>query len=211
MRVVIFDMDGTLIDSQHDIAESVNHVRAVNHGLPAVASERIVDWINRPERNLAKLFYGTEVYEERDRIRFEEHYLDQCIMNPKLYGGIETLLARLKEEGVKMAVATNAPTRFAERMIAHLGIAHHFTHIVGADFTGKSKPDPAMLHYILDAMGFRHSTHRAWMVGDNLKDIAAAKAAGITGIFSTWGFSAEGSGDHIIDLPGELLEIVMPV
>jgi len=208
MRIVIFDMDGTLIDSRHDIACSVNYVRETNHRLPPVDSATVVEWINRPVRNLPELFYGTRTYEARDRDLFETHYYMQCIRNPVLYPGIRETLQALHAAGVGLAVATNAPSIFAERMIGHLEIAHCFERIVGPDIAGASKPDPAMLHLILDHAGFDPSVHRAWMVGDNSKDIEAARAAGITGIFSTWGFSAEGSGDIVIDHPRALLNIV---
>ena len=208
MRIVIFDMDGTLIDSQYDITCSVNHVRAVNHALPPVESRAVVEWINRPVRNLPKLFYGTETYEARDRDLFEAHYHDQCIRNPYLYPGIRETLEALRARGVRLAVATNAPSLFAKRMLGHLGIEAHFDRIVGPDLAGASKPDPAMLHAILDAAGFQRGAHRAWMIGDNSKDIDAAKAAGITGVFSTWGFSAEGSGDLVISRPEAILDIV---
>jgi phosphoglycolate phosphatase len=208
MRVVIFDMDGTLIDSQYDITCSINYVRAFNHGLPPVRSADVVAWINRPVRNLPKLFYGTDGYDARDRDLFESHYHDQCVRNPVLYPGIRETLEALRANGVLMAVATNAPSTFAKRMISHLGVDVHFEYIVGPDIAGASKPDPAMLNTILDAVGFKRAEHRAWMVGDNSKDIDAARAAGITGIFSTWGFSAEGDGDIVIGRPEALLDIV---
>ncbi len=201
-------MDGTLIDSGHDITVSVNHVRRVNHGLPPVPAATVVEWINRPVRNLPKLFYGTESYEARDRELFERHYHEQCIRHPVLYPGIVETLEALALRGVAMAVATNAPSAFARRMIGHLGIDGYFDEIVGADTVGVSKPDPAMLHAVFDRTGFRPSLHRGWMVGDNAKDIEAAHAAGIRGVFCTWGFSPAGEAEYVIDTPHSLLDFV---
>ena len=175
MRIVIFDMDGTLIDSQHDITSSINHVRALNHGLPPLESRQVVEWINLPVRNLPELFYGTVIYESRDRDLFEAHYHDQCIQNPILYPGVRATLEALRSRNVRLAVATNAPSVFAKRMLGHLGIAGHFERIVGPDVVGASKPDPAMLLSILESTGFQKEVHRAWMVGDNSKDIDAAR------------------------------------
>lgn len=209
MRIVIFDMDGTLIDSQHDITCTINHVRAQNHGLPPLPSASVVEMINRPVRNLAELFYHTPAYEIRDRELFEAHYHDQCIERPTLYPGIKSTLERLEAAGVKMAVATNATSRFARRMIEHLDIHMHFEHIVGPDIVGGvAKPEPKMLHHILKHVAFDPSHHAAWMVGDNYKDMQAAAAGGITSVLCTWGFSPQGEGDLVIDRPEQLLEIV---
>jgi len=199
-------MDGTLIDSQRDITISINYIRALHYNLDPLSSAFIVEAINRDQRNLAKLFYETESYREQDRKVFEEHYYDQCIENPVLYNGIEKLLRRLKAENIRLSVATNAPTIFAKRMLFHLGVGDYFDHIVGADRVLVPKPDKEMLHYILDQYGFIHSKDQAWMLGDNSKDMKAAKNADITGVFVTWGFSPVGIGTLVINEPCELLE-----
>ncbi|MCJ7765867.1 MAG: HAD hydrolase-like protein, partial [Thiovulaceae bacterium] len=126
MTVVIFDMDGTLIDSQQDITVSINHVRKTNHALEPLTSDFVVEAINRDKRNLAKLFYNTELYEDRDRIIFEAHYHKQCTESAVLYEGIKELISELHARGVKMGVATNAPSPFALRMLEHTGIAGYF-------------------------------------------------------------------------------------
>ncbi len=201
-------MDGTLLDSGQDITASINHVRKVQYGLEALESEYVIEAINRTERNLPKLFYNTEIYEESARALFEPHYHEQCVQNVRLYDGIEATLETLKEQGFLMSVATNAPSHFASRMISHLGIEGYFDHIVGANLVQSPKPHPDLLHLIFEKYGFNIAKHKAWMVGDSSKDMGVAKNVGITSIFATWGFSKDGKGDFVISHPSEILEIV---
>jgi len=207
-KIAIFDMDGTLIDSGLDITVSINHVRKVHYGLMPLEVHEVVDAINAPVRNLSSIFYGTEFYENEARELFERHYYDQCIQNVCAYNGIEDLLNSLKLNGVAMGVATNAPSIFAKRMLRHLDLDHFFHLIIGADNVEIPKPHPQMLHTHLEYHQYRYGTDRAWMVGDNVKDMEAARSAGIPGIFAGWGFSREGMGDHIVFRPEELVEII---
>ena len=208
MKIVIFDMDGTLIDSKKDITISINHVRKEHYGLPPLDEQFIVDAINMPVRNLPELFYNTPLYQEKDRHLFEEHYFQQCVKSPYLYDGVGELLEKLKAKHVSLNVATNAPTLFAKRMLTHLGVSDMFDIIIGADEAGASKPDPKMLDIILSNYGYSFMPHKAWMVGDNSKDIDAAKNVNIDSIFATWGFAKEGEADHVVSHPLHILEIV---
>ncbi|ADN09069.1 HAD family hydrolase [Sulfurimonas autotrophica] len=208
-KIVIFDMDGTLIDSKKDITISVNYVRKINHNLPPLGEEFIVDAINKEVRNLPKLFYNTEVYETADRELFEKHYKEQCIEHPYLYEGVKEMLEALHVNGVKLSVATNAPTQFALTMLKHLHVADMFDMIVGADKVKASKPNPDMIHKILNFYHYDKSKDKAWMVGDNSKDIKSANNAEIGAIFAAWGFSAHGTHSVIVKHPKEILDIVL--
>ncbi len=201
-------MDGTLIDSRKDITISVNYVRKINHNLPPLSEEEVVNAINKKERNLAFIFYGTQTYEEKDRDLFEAHYHKQCIEHPYLYDGIEEVVHTLKESGVLMGVATNAPTKFAIRMLAHVGVADFFVKIIGAD-KAKPKPDPDMVLQILQACDYKEGKDTAWMVGDNMKDIEVARRSGIEAVYARWGFQSEVDWPLQAQTPKDILKIVL--
>lgn len=205
MRVVIFDMDGTLIDSQKDITASVNYVRKECYTLEPLSEEFVVWAINLEDRNLAKLFYETDIYEGRARALFEEHYALECTKSVYLYDGIKELLVSLTNNDIKLSVATNAPSTFAKKMLSHLRVDGYFDYIVGADMVKNPKPSPDMLEFILDGYGFKKDKHRGFMIGDNSKDILSAKAVNITPIFATWGFSRETTHDKVAKAPNEVL------
>jgi len=208
-KIVIFDMDGTLLDSQKDITISVNHIRKRHYDLEPLSEEFIVEAINTQERNLPFLFYGTQEYEDSDRVVFEQHYYKQCVQNPYLYNGIKELLQELVSSGVKLSVATNAPTIFAHRMLNSLGVDELFDVIIGADKVKISKPDPQMLFEILNHYKYDEKKDRAWMIGDNSKDMQSAQNAGIDSLFATWGFSPQSEYEKTVEHPNEILGIVL--
>ena len=208
-KIVIFDMDGTLIDSKKDITISINTIRKLHYNLEPLSEEFVVEAINKEVRNLPELFYGTKEYEQKDRLAFEAHYAKQCTQNPYLYDGVREMISTLKEHGVKLSVATNAPTPFAKLMLDSLDIANDFDVIIGADKVSHSKPNPAMLLKILDFYKYDATKDRAWMVGDNSKDMLSAANAKIQGVFATWGFTPQTDFSPQLSHPKELLTIVL--
>ncbi len=198
-------MDGTLIDSAKDITISINTVRKQNHSLSPLDEAFVIEAINREHRVLSELFYETPQYEKRDQLLFEEHYHEQCVQNVYLYMGISEILHRLKEKDIKLSVATNAPTQFAQKMLSECGVSHYFDYIIGADKVSKAKPDKEMLECILNGYGYKPE-HKALMIGDNSKDMQAALSAGIEAAFATWGFSSESNHHRVLSHPKEIIE-----
>ncbi len=94
-------------------------------------------------------------------------------------------------------------------MLKHLEVDEMFDVIIGADKVRVSKPDPQMLHEILNHYGFDKERDEAWMVGDNSKDMLSAQNAGIGSMFATWGFTPEADHEIVIFEPKEILDIVL--
>lgn len=208
-KIVIFDMDGTLINSSKDMTSTINYVRKTNYNLEPLDSEFVTTNINMKNENLAKIFYGVDEYSQKDHDLFHKHYIDECILNSHLYDGISELLETLLSHNLKLSLATNASTIFASRMSKHLKISHYFDYIVGADRVQNSKPHPDMLNLILDSYGYNRDIQSAFMVGDSLKDIEAATSANITPVFASWGFTSLKDVEHTIKSPKDLLKIVI--
>lgn len=187
MRTVIFDLDGTLVDTAKDITASINFVRSECYGLPPLEKSRVVDLMNRPGLNLAYEFYGVERYEERAKMIFEEHYANQCLQNATQFDGVAAMLERLEAAGIKMFVATNAPTETSKIILEKNSIAHFFEDIVGADRVKNPKPHPEIIEKIVGA----RDRDLCWMVGDSPKDMIAANKAKIGSIFAGWGVASD--------------------
>ncbi|WP_201353278.1 HAD family hydrolase [Hydrogenimonas urashimensis] len=196
MKTVIFDLDGTLVDSQEDITASINHVRTQIYGLDPLDSAFVIDRINKRGLNLALEFYGVTEYEQKAKALFEDHYSRQCVKNAKTFPGIPELLEALKSKGCDLYIATNAPSKTSEMILQNNNIAHHFTDIIGADRVEKAKPDPEVILKIVEKSKY----DEIWMIGDSPKDLMAAQGARVDAIFVTWGYT--------LHLPEEFADIL---
>jgi phosphoglycolate phosphatase len=185
MKLIIFDMDGTLVNSGYAIANTVNHVR-VNLGLEKMEHDFILKNVNDININSAEFFYETKDFTVEQTKLFSEYYEKNCLDDLVLYDGIKELLENFKGE-FKFSVATNANSIYARKMLNHLEIDKYFSSILGYNDVAKPKPHPDMVHKILDMHDIKKQN--AQLVGDSLKDTTAAFNAGIDSVLVNWGFS----------------------
>lgn len=185
MRLLMFDMDGTLIDSGTSITNTVNHVRE-NLGFEKMEKNFILEKVNDPSINASEFFYGTPDFTEEQKVLFEDHYNANCLKDLELYEGIQKLIDDLKGD-FTLAIATNANSVFAKKMLDHLEIGKHFHTILGYDSVAKPKPHPEMVYKILDTHDIQKNN--AQLIGDSHKDIMAADKAGVDSVLVNWGFS----------------------
>lgn len=185
MSLIIFDMDGTLVDSGTSITNTINHVRK-NLGLDKMEKNYILEKVNDPDINTSEFFYGTNEFTNQQRVLFEEHYNANCLNDIELYEGIQKLIDDLSSD-FTLAIATNANSTFAKKMLNHLEIGNYFKTILGYDCVKYAKPHPEMIHKILD----EHKIHNklAQVIGDSHKDTMAATNAGVDSVLVNWGFS----------------------
>lgn len=185
MRLIMFDMDGTLVDSSKAITNTINYVRE-NLGLKRLDGKYILEKVNDPSINSAEFFYGTKEFTDEQTVLFEEYYNKNCLLDLELYNGISKLVEDLKDD-FTLAVATNANSDFARKMLDHVGIEKHFSSILGYDSVTNPKPHPEMVQKILTAHDIRKEN--AQLIGDSQKDIMAASKAGVDSVLVNWGFS----------------------
>ena len=202
MKLIIFDMDGTLINSSFAITNTVNYVRK-NLGLERLEKNLILNKLNDPNINSAAFFYGTKHFTQEQGNLFEEYYKIHCLSDLLVYDGIFDLLDNLKNDFL-LTVATNANSLYAKKMLKHVKLDEYFSTIIGYDGVKNPKPHPEMVHKILD----KHKIvkHNAQLIGDSHKDIIAATKAGIDSVLVNWGFS-----DHEEDAIETVSELQMMI
>ena len=185
-KLVIFDMDGTLVDSSITIVNAINYVRT-KLSLAPLTKEVILTKVNDPELNPALFFYETEEFSPQQEEWFSEYYTNNHEKELQLYDGIEALLKELKEKGYFLAVATNAYRGSTLESLSHLKILDYFSSIACYDDVGRGKPAPDMLEKNLKDTNVE--TEEAIFVGDSERDLMAANTLHMEYIMINWGFS----------------------
>lgn len=185
---VAFDLDGTLIDSRHDLAAAINRMRR-DLGRPPLAVDDVLGMIGEGARNLVRRALGGEVDEaslDHALSIFYRHYDDECTRRTRPFPGIDGLLAELAPR-LPLALVTNKPERFSRRIVESLGWRDRFDPLIGGDTLATRKPDPAGLAAVCARHGI--APDRLVLVGDSRVDALAAAAAGCRFLFAAWGFA----------------------
>lgn len=201
-QVLIFDLDGTLIDSRRDLATGINLMRR-HYGLPPLPVETVVGFVGEGIRNLvsrslkdAPFAVDLEEAVRLDSAFYREHLHDETT----LYPGVRKGLERLAQAGHALALLSNKPARASRELLRHFKIEALFAGVIGGDSGLPLKPDPAAVFSILrDAGG---APADAWMIGDNHTDIAVAHRAGIHSILVTYGFGTPGKEQPEVTVAG---------
>ena len=195
-KLIIFDMDGTLVNSSLTIANAINYVRK-NLGFEAMEQEYILRLVNDHTINPAQTFYHAQAFDADHERWFSEYYTKNHENELVLYEGIKELLESLKDKGHALAVATNAYRGSTIESLTHLEVYEHFDTIACYDDVNEGKPHPAMLHKILDEL--EHSTHDTLFIGDGPRDEMASKRAEIDYIMVDWGFTDHDDAVRSVD------------
>jgi len=194
-KAVLFDFDGTLADTAADLCAAVNVLRS-ERGLAALSVAEARPFASSGARGLLRVAFGmTPEHPEYEGMRdaFLRHYADCLHEHTSLFPGIAQLLEQLAARGIAWGIVTNKATRFTERIVAGLGLSPDC--VVCGDTTPHSKPHPAPLLHAAKALALAPAT--CWYVGDDLRDVQAAQAAGMRSIAVEYGYhGVENGGPH---------------
>ena len=211
-ELLIFDLDGTLIDSKRDLADSVNAMR-VHLGEPLLADETVYSYVGNGAPVLVRRALPGRDEEEIERgLRFFlEYYRDHMLDATTLYPGVREGLDQLLAADVKMAVLTNKPVRFSEHLIKGLGLEGHFFRIYGGNSFEEKKPHPRGIELLMEESGI--GREQTIMIGDSAVDVMTARNAEVRACGVSWGFQPEtfaaAPPDFVIDSMSELVGMVI--
>ena len=209
LEAVLFDLDGTLLDTANDLGEALNHVLK-KKGLPIIDRK-----IYRPEasngaKGLLELGFGSKINEfnyESLRVEFLDYYENNLARYTRLYDGIDKLLTYLDSNDIPWGIITNKPENLTLLLLPNYQEFKHCQCIIGGDTLPKRKPDPAPLLH--GAKFFGISPGKAMMLGDSISDVKASRAAGFDIVCMSYGYNhgvdiLTANPDAVIDSFAEL-------
>ena len=207
--LLVFDMDGTLVDSVPDIAAAVNRMLAAR-GLGPLSEPAITVMVGdglAPLITRAFAAVGAPEDEAAAGDYLADYESNVCV-NTRLFAGMRDALATLQSAGWRLAVCTNKPERAAHLLLDALGVAGLFTAVGGGDSFGFHKPDPRHLAATLARAGA--TPDRALMIGDHRNDVHAALGCGVKALFAGWGYGRAGMEEGavaVVALPADLPDV----
>jgi phosphoglycolate phosphatase len=214
MELLIFDLDGTLIDSKLDLAAAVNATRT-HAGMTPLENEMVYSYVGEGAPTLIRRALGPGASDGDVQSALEfflAYYNEHLVDHTVLYPGVRETLARLASAGIKMAVLTNKPVRMSRLIVEALGVGKHFRQVYGGNSFEQKKPHPVGVDKLIAEC--EAGRERTMMVGDSAVDIRTARNAGIRSCGVTYGFQPETLEDHppdlLVDRIEQLADWVLP-
>jgi phosphoglycolate phosphatase len=201
VALLIFDLDGTLIDSRLDLAHSVNATRAAA-GRGPLPHDLIFSFVGEGAPVLIRRAMGPAASDEEVRESLEfflSYYREHALDHTVLYPGVPESLRRLHAGGAQLAILTNKPVRISHLVLKGLGIADLFFQVYGGNSLAHKKPHPIGIDTLRAEAGV--SPEETWMVGDSYVDVQTARNAGVPSCGVAWGFQP----DSFREFPPDIL------
>jgi phosphoglycolate phosphatase len=210
LAAVLFDLDGTLIDSAPDLAGACNEMR-VERGLDPLPYDRLRRMVGSGARGMVGASFGLTP-ESAGYVELRDEFLDRyqarMTRETKVFDEMVPVLAWLSTRGLPWGIVTNKATRFAAPLVAALGLSTRAATLVCGDTVAHAKPHPAPL--LEAARRLAVAPERCVYVGDDRRDVEAGRAAAMLTVVAAWGYLGDGDGtsswgaDHVIDRPEQL-------
>jgi len=210
--VLLFDLDGTLIDSAPDLAGAANDLRAA-HGLPPLAHEDLRPMAGAGARGMVGIAFGVAPGDERfDGLRtaFLDRYAERLLHSTRVFDDMQPVLDALDRAGLPWGIVTNKVTRFTAPLVDGLGLSQRARVVIAGDTTPHAKPHPAPLLEAARRIGVAPEV--CAYIGDDHRDIVAGRAAGMVTLAAAWGYLGQGEpidawgADRVLSSPAQLLQ-----
>jgi len=204
----IFDMDGTLVDTSGDLANSINDMLSHYH-MEKMQKEKVVEYVGDGIKRLVeRCVSGHAVDVEEAVALFQGFYAERLVQTTRPYPGVPETLRQL--DGKVKTVLTNKAYQFTKEILNRLDLSRYFAIIVGGDTFQRKKPSTDAVDFILRETGIEKKN--TVLIGDGKNDMLTARNAGIVSIYVTYGFGTrdglgEAQPDYVVDSPEELLRI----
>ena len=210
---ILFDLDGTLTDPGLGITNSVRYALG-KFGIDVTDRSRLYGFIGPPLRESFARYYGfSEKDAEMAVAYYREYFAPRGLYENTVYGGIESLLAELKQRGSAILLATLKPTVFAEKVLVHFGLDKYMDFVSGSELDGSFSDKHEVIERAFSTCRTADHTS-AVMVGDRAQDILAAKQSGIASVGVLYGYGGraeltEAGADHIAETVVQLSELLL--